>query len=110
MGLEHYIGRSTTVVILSGKAIGGKLTVSNENNDVGYFTFEESKSMMKLKNFRDRLVRCTHEEQNSIFYRVINVKEYLNLNIQISYPELYPHYQQFFEVFHKILSTSPRVY
>jgi 8-oxo-dGTP diphosphatase len=67
LGLEHYIGRSTTVVILSGKPIGGKLTISNENSDVGYFTFEESKAMMKLKNFQDRLVRCLHETKIPFF-------------------------------------------
>ncbi len=67
LGVEHYIDRSTTVVILRGKAIGGKLTISNENSNVGYFSFEESRTMMKLKNFKERLVRCFDDAEFPFF-------------------------------------------
>lgn len=67
LGVEHNIARSTTVVILSGKAVGGKLTISNENRDVGYFSLDESRSIMKLKKFKDRLLRCVQEDEFPFF-------------------------------------------
>lgn len=37
LGVEQNIEKSTVVIILKGKLVGGKLTISDENQDVGFF-------------------------------------------------------------------------
>ncbi|BFI98259.1 NUDIX hydrolase [Priestia sp. Y58] len=68
LGVEQDVKRSTTVILLKGKAISGKISVSNETQDVGYFTLEEAKNIIKLDNFKDRMARCLKETETPFFY------------------------------------------
>lgn len=67
LGIEHYIKRSTTVVIFSGKPVGGMLTQSNETSGAGYFTFAEGLKLMKLASFKERLKRSVNEKNIPFF-------------------------------------------
>ncbi|MGN2271700.1 NUDIX hydrolase [Priestia megaterium] len=68
LGVEQDVKRSTTVILLKGKAISGGISVSNETQDVGYFTLEEAKNIIKLDNFKDRMARCLKETEIPFFY------------------------------------------
>ncbi|AXI27667.1 ADP-ribose pyrophosphatase [Priestia megaterium] len=68
LGVEQDVKRSTTVILLKGKAISGEISVSNETQDVGYFTLEEAKNIIKLDNFKDRIARCLKETEIPFFY------------------------------------------
>ncbi|MCM3791827.1 MULTISPECIES: NUDIX hydrolase [Priestia] len=68
LGVEQDVKRSTTVILLKGKAISGEISVSSETQDVGYFTLEEAKNIIKLDNFKDRMARCLKEAEIPFFY------------------------------------------
>jgi ADP-ribose pyrophosphatase YjhB (NUDIX family) len=68
LGVEQEVKRSTTVILLKGKAVSGKISVSNETQGVGYFTLEEAKNIIKLDNFKDRIDRCLKETEIPFFY------------------------------------------
>jgi len=66
--VEQNVKRSTTVILLKGKAVSGKISVSNETQGVGYFTLEEAKNIINLDNFKDRIDRCLKETEIPFFY------------------------------------------
>ncbi|MFD2443904.1 NUDIX hydrolase [Bacillus sp. CGMCC 1.16607] len=63
LGLEQIVANSTCVIILKGKSISGKLTTSNESQEVGYFTFDEANKIMTHEWFRQRLIRCMDDKE-----------------------------------------------
>lgn len=58
LGVEHDMNRSVSVFVFEGKKEGGKLAASNENDEVGFFSYDDAMNMIQVKNFRDRLFRC----------------------------------------------------
>lgn len=70
LGVEHHLEKSTIVFVLKGKTVGGELASSNENKAVGYFSFEQALSAFKLKNFKERLIRCSDDEVIPFFIEV----------------------------------------
>jgi 8-oxo-dGTP diphosphatase len=64
LGVEHDMNRSISVFVFEGKMIGGKLATSNENDDVGFFSYEEAMKKIKLQNFKDRLYKCVHDKES----------------------------------------------
>ncbi|MFC3885406.1 NUDIX hydrolase [Bacillus songklensis] len=67
LGIEQDVAKSTCVVIFKGTPVSGKFAASDENQDVGYFTFDEAMSMITLGKFRDRIVRCLKEKEIPFF-------------------------------------------
>lgn len=62
LGVEHDMNRSVSVFVFEGKRISGTLSTSNENEDVGFFNYEEAMNIIKLKSFKDRLYKCANEK------------------------------------------------
>jgi 8-oxo-dGTP diphosphatase len=63
LGVEQSVSNSTIVFLLKATPVSGKLSISNETKDVGYFTVEESKRMIKLEAFKERMVRCLNKKE-----------------------------------------------
>lgn len=62
LGVEHDMNRSISVFVFEGKMIGGVLSTSSENEDVGFFPYDEAMNKIKLKSFKDRLYKCVNEK------------------------------------------------
>lgn len=67
LGVEQSIATSTCVIILKGNAISGKLTISNESQDVGYFTYDEACRKITNEMFKNRLIRCYENKEIPFF-------------------------------------------
>ena len=61
LGMEQNLATSTSVVILKSKPVGGELAVSDESQDVGYFTFDEAMNKIKNETFKSRIIRCLNK-------------------------------------------------
>jgi 8-oxo-dGTP diphosphatase len=67
LGVEQSLADSTCVIILKGDIVSGKLTPSDESQDVGYFTYEEACRKMTNEAFKKRLVRCFNNQEIPFF-------------------------------------------
>ena len=67
LGIEHNIEKSTMVIVLKGKPIGGKIATSIETKAVGYFTLEEALNLIQLDYYKERLHRCLNEKEVPFF-------------------------------------------
>lgn len=67
LGFEHDIKRAKMVVVLKGLEAGGVLKISEESQNIGFFYYDEALRKIKLKNFKDRLVRCFNEKEPPFF-------------------------------------------
>jgi ADP-ribose pyrophosphatase YjhB (NUDIX family) len=62
LGVEQDVTKSICIFVFKGEPVNGKLTVSDESEDVGYFTLDEALNMMTLDHFKERMVRCLNEK------------------------------------------------
>ena len=58
LGIEQDVTVTNFVFLFKGEPVKGKLTVSDESEDIGYFTLEEAIEMMRLDHFKERMVHC----------------------------------------------------
>lgn len=63
LGIEQTVIKSMIVFLLKANPVSGKLSISNETKDVGYFTFNEAKRMITLEPFKERMIRCLNEKE-----------------------------------------------
>lgn len=63
-GIDQNVADSTCIVIFEGKAIGGKLTHSDENQEAGFFSIAKAYKMIKLAAFKDRIKRCLNQKEH----------------------------------------------
>lgn len=67
LGFEHDVIRAKMVVVLTGVAIGGELENSNENKNVGFYTYDEALKLITIESFQKRLERCFNEPNYPYF-------------------------------------------
>ncbi len=58
LGVEQNSLKRTNVFVFKGRPVTGKLCLSDETRDVGYFTLKESLSKIKVERFKERLLKC----------------------------------------------------
>lgn len=69
-GIDQNVVNSTCIVIFEGRAIGGKLTQSDENQDVGFFSIDDSQRMITLEAFRQRISRCLNQKEHPFVHEI----------------------------------------
>ena len=62
LGIEQDVTETNFVFLFKGEPVKGKQIVSDESENIGYFTVEEALEMMKLDQFKERIVHCLKEE------------------------------------------------
>lgn len=58
LGVEQIVMKSTIVFLLKANPVSGKLSISSETKDAGYFTIDEAKRKITLESFKERMMRC----------------------------------------------------
>lgn len=69
-GLEQDRAQSTCVIIFEAEPIGGDLAISEESQDVRYFSLDEAIGRITLKTFKERLLRCLDPEETPFLHEI----------------------------------------
>lgn len=67
-GIDQKVAYSTCVVIFEGKAIGGNLSQSNENLEVGFFSIDVAQNMITLSSYRERFLLCLNQKDHPFIH------------------------------------------
>lgn len=69
-GIDQNIANSTCIVIFEGRAIGGKLSQSDENSGAEYFSIDEAQKIITFNTFRQRICRCLDPKQHPFIHEI----------------------------------------
>ena len=62
-GIFQNVKRGICCTLFTARAVGGRLTTSNESTEVGFFETQEALSMVTWLNFRERMEKCLYSKE-----------------------------------------------